>query len=129
MEAIVSIFRDKLKIGRKQACLLVIAISVLLGVPSSLGNGAWSDITIIGMDFLTFFDFISNSVLMPICAFITCVFVGYVIKPQALIEEVEINGTFKRKSLFSALIKYVAPVCIVLILVYSVLTAFGIISV
>ncbi len=129
MEAIVSILKDKFHIERIPACLIVIGISILLGVPSSLGNGAWSDITIIGMDFLTFFDFISNSVLMPICAFITCIFVGYVIKPQTLIDEVEINGTFKRKSLFSVIIKYVAPVCIVLILVYSILTAFGIVSV
>ena len=129
MEAIVSIFRDKLKIQRIPACLLVIAISILLGVPSSLGNGVWSETTIIGMSFLDFFDFISNSVLMPVCAFITCIFVGYVIKPQALIEEVEINGEFKRKNLFSFIIRYVAPVCILLILVYSVLSAFKIIIV
>ncbi len=129
MEAIVSIFRDKLKIERTPACLLVIAISILLGVPSSLGNGQWSGITLLGMDFLTLFDFISNSVLMPVCAFITCIFVGYVIKPQALIDEVEINGTFKRKKLFSAIIRYVAPVCILLILIYSVLSAFGFITV
>ena len=129
MEAIVSIFRDKLKIERTPACLLVIAISILLGVPSSLGNGAWAGITIIGMDFLTFFDFISNSVLMPICAFITCIFVGYVIKPQVLIEEVEINGEFKRKRLFAVMIRYVAPICILLILAYSVLGAFGIVGV
>ena len=41
---------------------------MLLALPSSLGNGVWSHIQILGMDFLTFFDFISNSVIMPIVA-------------------------------------------------------------
>ena len=128
MEAIVSILKDKLKVGRNAACVIVIVISILLGVPSSLGNGIWSNITLLGMDFLTFFDFISNSVLMPICALITCIFVGYVIKPQALIDEVEVTGAFKKKTLFSVIIKYVAPICIVLILISSVLDGLGIIK-
>ena len=81
------------------------------------------------MTFLDFFDFISNSVLMPIVALLTCLFVGYVLKPKALIDEVEISGQFKRKGLFSVVIKYIAPICIVLILVFSVLEAMGKISV
>ena len=128
MEAIVSILKDKLKVGRNAACVIVIVISILLGVPSSLGNGIWSNITLLGMDFLTFFDFVSNSVLMPICALITCIFVGYVIKPQALIDEVEVTGAFKKKTLFSIIIKYVAPICILLILISSVLDGLGIIK-
>ena len=78
------------------------------------------------MDFLTFFDFISNSVLMPIAAFLTCIFIGYVVKPSTVIEEVELTGKFKAKTLFTVVIKYFAPICIVLILVSSVLDAFGI---
>jgi NSS family neurotransmitter:Na+ symporter len=132
METVVSFVCDRTKLNRKLACLLVFLLCIVLGIPSALGNGVtgvWDSVKLLGFSFLDFFDFISNSVLMPICAFITCIFVGYVIKPQALIDEVEINGAFKRKSLFSVIIKYVAPVCIVLILVYSILTAFGIVSV
>jgi NSS family neurotransmitter:Na+ symporter len=120
---------DKLKLERKMACLVVLGISIVIGVPSSLGNGIWSGVTIFGMDFLTFFDFISNSVIMPVVAFITCIFVGYVLKPQALIEEVEKNGKFNGKKLFTVVIKYIAPVCIVAILVFSVLEGFGVIKV
>ncbi len=129
METVVSIFTDKLKIGRRPACLLVLGISILLGIPSSLGNGIWGGIKIIGMDFLTFFDFISNSVIMPIVALITCIFIGYIIKPKAIIEEAEIGGKFKAKTLFTVVIKYIAPVCIVLILVSSVLSGLGIITI
>ena len=61
--------------------------------------------------------------MMPIVALLTCIFVGYVIKPKAAIEEVELTGRFKKKKLFTVIIKYVAPICIVLILVSSVLDA------
>lgn len=125
MEAVVSIIRDKFGISRNKACLWTIVISILLGVPSSLGNGLWENIKILGMDFLTFFDFISNSVIMPIVAFFTCIFVGYVIKPKTIAEEVEISSPFTGKKLFTVVIKYIAPVCIVLILISSVLEALG----
>jgi NSS family neurotransmitter:Na+ symporter len=129
METVVSIFMDKLKVGRKAACLIVIGVSIVIGVPSSLGNGIWSGVTILGMDFLTFFDFITNNVIMPVVAFITCILVGYVIKPKAIIEEVETNGKFTGKNLFTVVIKYIAPVCIVAILVFSVLEGIGVIKV
>lgn len=126
METVVSIVCDKFGIGRKTSCFIVLAISVALGLPSALGYGAWSSFTIGGMAFLDFCDFISNSVMMPIVAFLTCIFVGYVIKPKSLIDEVELSAKFKQKKLFVVMIKYVAPICIVLILVSSVLDALGI---
>ena len=126
METVVSILCDKFKIKRSLSCLLVLALSIVLGLLSTFGYGIWSEIKIIGLQFLDFFDFISNSVLMPIAAFFTCIFVGYVIKPKTIADEVELSGKFKRKGLFTVVIKYVAPVCILLILITSVLEALGI---
>ncbi len=126
METIVSILCDKLKISRIKSCLIVFAGSILLGLPSTLGYSVWSEVKIIGLQFLDFFDFISNNVLMPIVAFLTCVFVGYIIKPKTLIEEVKISSPFKREKLFTVIIKYFAPICIVLILVSSILDVFGV---
>ena len=126
METVVSIVCDKFRVGRKAACLIVFVFSVAVGLLSSLGYGPLANIKIIGMQFLDFFDFISNSVLMPIVAFFTCIVVGYIIKPKAVIDEVESSAPFKRKGLFVVVIKYLAPVCIVLILVSSILDAFGI---
>ena len=126
METVVSIVCDKFKLSRNIACLVVFIFSVVLGLLSTLGYGLLGNIKIIGMQFLDFFDFISNSVLMPIVAFLTCVFVGYVIKPSAIVEEVELTNKFNKAKLFTFIIKYLAPVCIVLILISSVLDAFGI---
>ena len=94
-----------------------------------MGYGALDFIQIFGMAFLDFFDFISNSVLMPIAAFLTCLFVGYIIKPKVIVDEVESSGEFKRKSLFLIMVKYIAPICIVAILVFSVLEGLGFITV
>ena len=129
METIVSIFEDKLKLGRTKTCLLVLAGSFLFGIPSSLGNGVWSGVNVLGLGILDMFDFVSNSVLMPIVAFLTCIFIGYILKPKAIIEEVESSAPFKSKKLFTVIIKYVAPVFIVLILISSVLDVLGILKI
>ena len=121
---------DKLGFKRIPTCIAVFVGCIILGIPSSLGNGIWADIKLLGMDFLTFFDFISNSIIMPIVAFLTAIFVGYIIKPNVLIEEVELNGlSFKKKKVFVVIIKYIAPVCILLILLTSILSAFGLFTI
>ena len=132
METVVSIAKDKFKINRTLSCLIVLVLCLILGIPSALsnGDGILAGIKIIGLGFLDFFDFISNSVLMPITALFTCIFIGYVLKPRTLIQEAELEGQkFKSKTLFTVVIKYIAPICIVLILGFSVLEALGIIKV
>ncbi len=129
METVVSIVMDKFGWSRKASWLAVFVFSVALGLPSSLGFGVLSDISLNGMSILDMFDFASNSILMPIVALFTCIFVGYVIKPECLIEEIELTGKFKSKTLFTIVIKYVAPICIILILISSVLDALGIMKI
>ena len=102
---------------------------MILGVPSALGYGIWSHITVLGMDFLTFFDYISNSVMMPILAIATCVLAGWFMNLKDIEDEITKNGEeFKRRSVFRVMIKYVAPVFLFIILVFYTLAQFGIIS-
>lgn len=126
METIVSILMDKFKWSRNVTVLFVTALALLMGIPSSLGFGIWDHVKFIGMSILDTFDFLSNSVLMPIAAFFTCIFVGYVIKPKTIINEVkESDGTFKSEKLFTIMIKWVAPIFLVAILASSVANAMG----
>ena len=129
METVVSIVQDKFKHGRRVCCLIVLGISALLGAASALGYSLWSSFTIIGMQILDFFDFISNSVIMPLVALLTCIFVGYVLKPKAIFEELEENGKAGHKWFLSGMIRYVAPVCLLIILISSVLSTFGYVSI
>ena len=126
METIVSFFMDKLKWTRKFAGCFVAVLSFAIGIPSSLGFGAWSFVSWMGMSILDIMDFVSNSVLMPIVAFFTCIFVGFVLKPKAIADEVkETDGKFKSEKLFTVMIKYVCPIFLILILASSVGTLFG----
>lgn len=127
-ETIVSIFMEKFAITRRMACLIGFAISLLLGIPSALGYGFWGNIKIIGMQFLDFFDFISNSVLMPIAALCTCILVGHVLKPQIIYDEVTISGKFNRYKMYCVMIKYIGPLLLAIILASSVLNTFGVIT-
>lgn len=129
METVVSIVCDKLGWKRLPACFAVIGASVVLGSLSVLGYSVWSDFTILKFQILDFFDFISNNVIMPIGALLTCIFIAYFLKPKTIIDELEIGGEFKAKGLFNVMIKYVAPVMLVVILVSSVLNAFGVITI
>ena len=81
-----------------------------------------------GSTLLDFFDFISNSVIMPIVALLTCIFVGWIIKPKAIVDEVKISSEFKVEKAWTVIIKYVAPVLVVVILVAFVAQTFGLIS-
>ena len=129
MEAIVSMLIDRFHISRIKACLGVIIFSVALGIPCSLGNGVWSHITILGMDFLTFFDFISNSLLLPIVAFFTCLMIGWSTGADYIIGEATKNGeAFKREKIYRVMIKYIAPVLLLIILVFYTLAQFNIIK-
>ena len=129
METVVSVLKDKFGWSRKRTCLIVFIGCIMLGLPSSLGFGLLKDISIGSMTILDIFDFAANSIIMPIAALITCIFVGYVLKPKALIQELEIGGKFTAKRMFTVMIKYIAPIFIVLILASSVLEAFGIMKI
>ncbi len=125
METVVSIIQDKFHIGRKITCLIVLGGAFLLGVPSALGFGIWSGFAPLGMDILSFFDFITNSVLMPIVAILTCLVICYVIRPKDIIDEVNVSGRFKLAKLFKGMI-YVAPALLLVILIFAIFEAFGI---
>ncbi len=129
METVVSVLHDKLRWSRKICCLVVLVGAVLLGLPSTLGYGVLENVKIIGMNFLNFFDFVTNSLLMPFTALISAIFVGFILKPKALVEEIELSGKFRFKGLFTVMIKYIAPICLVIILISSVLDVLGIVKI
>ena len=129
MEAIVSMMMDRFGLSRIKCCIGIVLFSILLGVPCSLGNGIWSGFTIFGMDFLTFCDFISNSILLPVVAFLTCIMIGWFVGADYIIAEATKNGeTFKRKNIYRMMIRYIAPVLLLIILVFYTLAQFGVIQ-
>ena len=128
-ESAVSTFEDELGWGRKKATVLIGVIMLLLGSLSSLGYGPLANVKILGMQFLDFFDFLTNSVMMPIAAIAICLLVSKVIGVKRIEEEV-LHGesSFRRKKVFYIMIQYLCPIFAVIILISSIANAFGWIS-
>ena len=128
-ESAVSTLQDELHWSRKKATSIMGVSMVLLGSLSSLGYGPLANVTVIGMQFLDFFDFLTNSVMMPIAAITICLLVSRVIGVKAVEEEVmHGEASFRRKKIFNFMIKYLCPVFAAIILLSSVANAFGWIS-
>jgi NSS family neurotransmitter:Na+ symporter len=126
-ESAVSTFEDELGWSRKKSTVLCGVIMIALGSLSSLGYGPLANAKIIGMQFLDFFDFLTNSVMMPIAAIATCLFVSRVVGVKRIEEEVTYGGgTFKRRKVFLFMIQYLCPIFAGIILLSSVANAFAI---
>lgn len=69
---------------------------------------------------LDLMDYISNSFLMPLISMLTCIFVGWVIKPKWIVEEMEASGhPFRRKKIYAVMIRYVAPLIMAVLFLQS----------
>lgn len=128
-ESAVATFADEFHWDRKRGVNVIAIIMVALGSLSSLGYGPLDDVRIIGMQFLDFFDFLTNSIMMPIAALAICLLVVKFMGISRLEEEVEQdNHPFKRKMVFRFMIKYLCPLFVIIILVSAILNVFGIIQ-
>ncbi len=128
-ETVVSIFCDRFHISRKRSCLYTFIMCIVLGSLSAFGYGVLSGIAPLGMSFLDFFDFVSNSILMPIVALLTCIFLGWVVGLDVIADEVKKNSKFGREKMFRVMMRWIAPILLIAILISSVLNALGIISI
>ena len=123
METVVSIIMEKFRLKRIPACLITVLICLLLGMLSVLGYSAWSSVEVIGMQFLDFFDFISNNIMMPIVALLTCILIGWVVKPKYVEDEVLVSQErFRARTLLSVMLRFVCPVCMIIILLTPFVT-------
>ncbi len=125
MEAVVSSFMDEFHVSRIKAAVIETIIALIGGVVVCLGynklyfefelpNGAVAQI-------LDIMDYISNNALMPIVAIGTCILIGWIVKPKVIIDEVEKSGcVLGRKRLYVVMIRFIAPVLLIILLLKSV---------
>jgi len=123
METVVSIIMEKFRLKRIPACLITVGVCFALGMLSVLGYSAWSTVEIFGMQFLDFFDFISNNLMMPVVALVTCILIGWVEKVSFVeLEVLENEKKFRSKGLVSVMLRYVCIVCLVIIILTPFVT-------
>ena len=125
MEAIVSSIMDKFRITRKKAALGVSAAAMIAGIIVCLGyNRFYFELTLPNSatpgQILDVLDYVSNYILMPVVAISTCILIGWVVKPDTVIEEVTLGGCrFRRKSLYVVMVKIVTPLMLFFLLLQS----------
>ena len=117
METVVAVVIEKFKLSRTVSCVIVIGITLVLGMLSVLGYSVCSDFTIFKKQMLDFFDYITNNLMMPVLALLTCILIGYVVKTKYVEEEVMLGEKrFRSKLLYSVMIKFICPACMIMIL-------------
>lgn len=117
VESIVAVLCEDGRMKRVTACVIVFGIVLVFGTLSSLGNGVLSNVIIFGKDILSAFDFLANNILMPIVAIITCVIAGWFIDKTIIPKEIGLEKTKGMTTYFNVIIRYVAPICILAILI------------
>ncbi len=125
MEAIVSSIMDAFGISRRKSSVIVTVYTLIVGAIVCLGYNVFyfelplpNGTTATLLDLL---DYISNNWLMPLVAFLTSILIGWVVKPDVIIEEVTQGGVkFRRKWLYIIMIKFVAPIMLLFLLLQSV---------
>ncbi len=135
LEVIVAHFCDKArdagKGDKRKTYSLIAAVFVGLGCIliclDSLGGAGISPFNILGMDpenlpmwsdcWLDFFDCISEGILMPLGALLMCLCIGWELGPKMVDDECCLEGqSFKMKGFFNICVKFITPLCMLLVL-------------
>ena len=103
-------------------------VMIVIGTLSSMGYGLLDFIQFFGMASPDFFDFLTNSVMMPLAALATCFLIIRTVGFDKIAREIEQSSAFKRKKLYMFFLKYPAPIFLVIILLSSIANVLGIIS-
>ena len=124
VEAIVAVLRENLHLKRWVACTVVLGIVIVLGTISSLGFGVLSGAQITlpsgsSYTILDMFDYLANSILMPIVAILTCILAGYFIDKNLIPDEIGLRRKASR-GYFRVMVRYIAPVCMAVILISGI---------
>ena len=124
MEAIVSSTMDKFHLSRKKSTVLVTIYAIIAGVIVCLGyNVLYFELTLPNgavAQILDVMDYVSNNLFMPFVALLTCILIGWVVKPKTVIDEITVGGNkFQRKTLYIVMIKVIAPIILLLLLLQA----------
>lgn len=128
LETSVSSLSQQFRISRNKAIFIMAVVMLVFGTTSCLGYGVWDFISIFGMAFLDFYDFLTNSIMMPIAALATCILIIKVVGFQKIIDEIKISSSFKREKMYVFFMRYLTPFFLIIILLSSVASVLGIIS-
>ncbi|MFW6123755.1 MAG: sodium-dependent transporter [Acidobacteriota bacterium] len=119
LEVPTSYLVDEKKWKRKKAAVLIGIISFLLGIPSALSNGGIKFFT--KLNVMSIMDLIFGNIMLALGGVLISVFLAYSWKVRNSLKEISIGSKrFKLKSLWTFNIKYLAPLAVTLIIIFTI---------
>lgn len=113
-------FYEELHISRKRGAWIETGVCCLIGVFCSLSMGA-VELPVFGMAFLNFCDYLTAQFLLPLGAFFTCIFIGWYVPKQIVLDEFTnwgtLPSTFYKVWLF--MVRFVCPLCIAAVFLHQ----------
>ena len=122
LEVPVAVLGGRFGVSWKTASGLVFLFTMLLVVPISLEFSVLDWFSLAGMSLLDMFDFFNNTLLPPIVALLTCIFIGWIAKPKVVIDEVKRSSLFRAERMYEVMTKFIVPIRIAAILIYGLLS-------
>lgn len=115
--------------SRGKTTLIITTLVAVLGIPSALSFGVFSDITILNYSVFDFMGMLTDNIIMPIGGILMCLFVGWIYGPERIVEHIEASGIrFPLKKAWICCIKYVTPVLVVLITIMGFYDVYRIVT-
>jgi len=119
-EVSTAFFHEELHVKRHWAALIVTLSCAVIGCFCSL-SFSQEGLSLFGMSLFDLFDFVTGQIFLPVGGFLTCLFVGWVVPRRVVLDEFTNNGTLSSRffSLYLFSVRYVCPVCILLIFLHQ----------
>lgn len=122
-EMVTALVHEKTRLSRPQAAIVVALCAMVCATACSLSFGPWRNITVLGMGFFDLFDFVTAKFMMPVGGLCFCLFVGWAL-PRSLVARELCGECPSRRAVLAmscilALMRYVAPLCLVGVFFYE----------
>lgn len=103
-------------VKRSRAALYVTLFSIVLGAVCSLSMGVLGGFTLNGKNVFDLFDYVTTTLMLPVCGILTSIFIGWKIPASVFYQEITNNHTVRARGakLILFLLKWVAPVLLIL---------------
>ncbi|MBQ5606296.1 MAG: sodium-dependent transporter [Prevotella sp.] len=107
-------FHEELKLSRRGGAWIVTTVCCVIAVLCSLSIGAVDGLKVFGLSLMDSLDQLTAQILMPLGAFLTCLFVGWYVPKKIVRDEFTNGGTLRGRcfSVFLFAVRFLCPVCI-----------------
>lgn len=125
LEGTVAFVTEEWNWNRKKACIILPIVMFLIGILYTSSQacldikGIWLDANGISYPaFADFMEYLTDKLIMPLCALLYCILVGWIWGIDNASDEISSQGRypFKLRGIYSLLVKFVAPAAIIIIM-------------